>query len=92
MFVRQSYIYSKTLITGTVTAQFVSRTKKYQQGKNTSLFQEKHCMYKNLAKCMAGEERERGGEGEEKKDRETESQRESERCGTRIKATVMSTV
>jgi len=76
MFVRQSYIYSKTLITGTVTAQFVSRTKKYQQGKNTSLFQEKHCMYKNLAKCMAGEERERGGRGRRKK---IERQRARER-------------
>jgi hypothetical protein len=63
MFVRQSYIYSKALMTGTLTAQFVSRSKKNQQGKNTSLFQEKYRMYKNLVECMAGMEGE--GQGEE---------------------------
>jgi hypothetical protein len=78
MFVRQSYIYSKTLTTGTGTAQFVSRKKKNQQGKNTSLFQENHCLYKNLAKCMAGEKRAGGGEGE-RKITETETDRERER-------------
>jgi len=68
MFVRQSYIYSKTLIIGTVTAQLVSRTKKNQQDKNTSLFQETHCMCKNLAECMAGEETERERERERERE------------------------
>jgi hypothetical protein len=63
MFVRQSYIYSTTLMTGTLTAQFISRSKKKQQVKNTSLFQEQYSMYKNLVECMTGRGTGRGERG-----------------------------